>query len=243
MKKTKRTTKLLAFAPALLMIGITAVVASGVSIVSGATAASTVAVTGNVGSSLSTSPGVTGGAGAEGCGDEALAAFATNFAASNGCTITFSSNNVNGAAVVFENNNVGVGQSEAFFCSDGVDGVGGVRSCATDTGRLDDLVGSGNTIAASDDAFGIALADAKGDAATVAGSGVAGEFAIGGLDGTDAAWSGIPANGAAVQLCRIPQPNGGSNSECQFAFGGAGEGGTQGAGDYTGTLSLTAGLL
>jgi len=239
MKQSKRMTKLLAFLPAALVIGVTAIVASGMSVVSGATAASTVGVTGNVSSSFSTSPGVTGGGGLTGCSDETLGTFSNGFAPSNGCTITFSSNNVNGADVVFSNDTTGVGQSEAFFCSDGVDGVGGTRSCATDLGRLDDAVGIGQTILNGSDRFGLALMSLSGDGTPTQGTGVSAVDAD--PLSTDAVWSGIPVTASPIQLCRSTGPNT-TSTDCQFKFGGSGEL-SQGAGDYTGTLRLTAGLL
>lgn len=232
----KRVARLLAFGPAVIMVCVTAFVASGASIVGGATAASTVGVSGSVSSTFSTDPGLTG------CADETLTSFASAFAASNGCQISFTSNNATGAEVVFDNNNTGVGQSEAFFCSD-ADGAGTTytRSCSTDASRLENLVGKGNAIAA--DTFGLALTAVGGGGSsltTSAGSGVSAADAT--PLATDLIWAGVPAQGAAVQLCSLAEPNS-TTSTCDFVFGGQGEGATQGAGDYTGTLRLTAQLL
>lgn len=237
----RRKSTALAFLPALLAIGVTAVVASGASLISSATASTSVAVSGSVSSSFSTSPGATGGAGATGCADETIASFASAFARSNGCEVSFSSNNFTGSELVFENQATGVGQSEAFFCSDGITGAGGTRSCAVDSGRVDDLpAGAPTTIADGSDTFGIALM-AVNDVAE--GTAVGSDMAAVDSDpqGTDSVWVGIPANGAPKQLCAMGGSNSGT-STCQFAFGGSGEGGAQGAGDYTGTLSLTAAL-
>jgi len=240
MKLSPRTTKALAFAPALVAIGVTAIAASGLSLVSGATAATSVAVSGEVTSTFSTTPGATGGAGATGCADETIASFASAFAASNGCRVSFSSNNGSGSELTFENQNTGAGQNEAFFCSDGDDGAGGTRDCTLDVDRLEDVSGGPGTIANGSDQFGIALVATGGDGATVKGAAMANADAT--PTGADSIWVGIPANGAAAQLCAIAQPNS-TSSTCDFVFGGSGEGGTQGAGDYTGTMSLTAALL
>ncbi len=164
---TSRRHKLLAAAPALVVIGITALAASGLSLISGATAASTVGVTGTVASSFSTSPTTTGGGGATGCADEDLGPnFRSAAIASNGCTISFSSNNATGSQVVFENDNAG---AVDFFCGD-PDGAGALpRDCATDGNTVNDLVGSGNTLAS--EGFGIALKSVGGDAGTARGAG------------------------------------------------------------------------
>ncbi len=236
MKPTrKRTTRLLAFGPALVMMCVTAYVASGASVVGGATAASTVGVSGTVSSSFSTDPGVTGGAGATGCGDESVGtSFATAFAASNGCQISFSSNNGTGSQVAFENDNAG---AVDFFCAD-PDGAGALpRSCAADGNTVNDLTGTGNTLAA--EGFGLALMAVGGDAGTLAGAGVSA------ADPTplvgDSVWAGIPDQGSAAVLCRYPGAHTAS-STCQFAFGARGKGASQGAGSYSGTLRLTASL-
>jgi hypothetical protein len=233
--RSKRVTRLLAFGPALVMVSVTAWVASGASVVGTATGASTVGVTGTVSSSFSTDPGITGGGGASGCADESVGAgFASTAAASNGCTITFSSNNATGAHVVFDNNNAG---AVDFFCGD-PDGAGALpRDCATNGNTVDDLVGSGNMIVA--EGFGLALKSVGGDAGTARGSGISALNPAATLGA--ASWSGIPDQGSAVELCDFPSANT-TNSTCNFAFGALGKGGTQGAGDYSGTLRLTAAL-
>ncbi|MCW2925407.1 MAG: hypothetical protein JWM98_2811 [Thermoleophilia bacterium] len=238
--KTSKRTKLLAFAPALLVVGVTAVVASGASMVSGATAASTVAVNGTVASTFSTSPTTGTGSGPTSCTDETLVNFTGTFAASDGCQISFTSNNPTGAEVVMTNNSA---TDPAFFCAD-PDGAGAaVRTCASDAVRLEDLVGTGNTIPAASDFFGIALMSVGGTGATtgttVAGSGVSAPNAA--PTGASAVWAGIPKLAATSQLCKITENNA-TTSTCQFKFGGSGEGATQSAGDYTGTLKLTAQL-
>lgn len=237
MKPTqKRTMRLLAFGPALVVIFATAYVASGVSVVGSASGVSTVGVAGTVASTFSTDPGVTGGLGATGCADESVGStFKTAAGISNGCTITFSSNNGTGSEVVFENNNVG---AVDFFCAD-PDG-GGVlpRSCATNQNTVDDLVGSGNTLAT--EGFGLALVSTAGGDGATAGTGVsAADPTPTDIEGI---WAGIPDNGSAVQLCRYGSANTAAGSSCNFVFGALGKGVTQGAGDYTGTMLLTAAL-
>lgn len=232
---SKRATRLLAFGPALVMISVTAWVASGASVVGTATGASTVGVTGTVSTSFSTDPGVTGGGGATGCTGESVGSgFATVAGVSDGCTISFSSNNATGANVVFDNNNAG---AVDFFCAD-PDGAGALpRSCATDGNTVNDLVGPGNALTA--EGFGIALKSVGGDAGTARGAGISALNA--GASAAAASWSGIPDQGSAVELCDFPGANA-TTSTCNFAFGALGKGGTQGAGDYSGTLRLTAAL-
>jgi hypothetical protein len=228
--RSKRVTRLLAFGPALVMISVTAWVASGASVVGTATGASTVGVTGTVSSSFSTDPGVSGD-----CTGESFAAdFRTVARVTDGCTISFSSNNSTGANVVFENDNAG---AVDFFCAD-PDGAGPQpRSCAVDGNTVNDLVGSGNALTA--EGFGIALKSVGGDAGTARGAGISALNAS--ATPSTAAWSGIPDQGSAVELCDIPGANA-TTSTCNFAFGALGKGATQGAGDYSGTLRLTAAL-
>jgi hypothetical protein len=229
-----RRHQLLAFAPALVVIGITALTASGMSVVSGATAASSVGVTGTVTSTFSTDPGVTGGGGATGCADETVGTFASTAGISNGCTVSFSSNNATGSEIVFENDQAG---AVPFFCAD-PDGAGPLsRDCSVAGNTVANLSGAGNALAS--DRFGLALVSLGGDAGTTAGTGVSA------ADPAPAAastiWAGIPVQGSAAQLCRFATAHT-TSSSCNFVFGALGKGGTQGAGAYTGTLRLTAGL-
>lgn len=233
-----RRHKLLAAAPALVVIGITALTASGLSVVTGATAASTVGVTGTVATAGSADPEITN-PGAD-CADdgtnETLANFGTNFAATDGCRVDFYTNNVDGAEVLFEDD---FGAAGAFFCSDGDPTAGiqmGTRSCATDLGRLDNVPAQGSTILSSSDRFGLALMTAAGGGTVAAGSGVSAPDAT--PDGTEAIWS--PIDTTQRQLCTTSTPNtSGTLANCQFAFGGAGEGAGQGSGDYYGRIRLT----
>lgn len=236
MKKRNRTMKFLAFAPAALAIGVTAMTAAGGSLVSGATAASTVTVGGNVASSLSADPTIDGGTGTTGCASETLGTFAATFASSDGCEISFSSNSVSGSEVVFENDTVG---DARFFCADPPGAA--VRDCTPDSGSLDDAPAGPAAIANGSDSFGIALMGLNSVTPAdvpLRGSAMAAPNAAPG--GTDPVWVGIPLEGAAgVQLCRMAGANTTSPSRCQFKFGGSGDA-AQGAGTYTGTLRLTA---
>ena len=233
--RSKRITRLMAFGPALVVICVTAYAASGVSLVGSATGASTVGVTGTVSTSFSTDPTTTTGGGPTACDDESVGSFASAFVASNGCTLTWSSNNGTGSEIVFENDNAG---AVDFFCGD-PDGAGALpRDCTTNSNTVDDLVGTGNTLAT--EGFGLALVSTGGDAGTTNGAGVSAAF--GSVPAaTDAVWAGIPDQGSSVRMCSIPGPNA-TNSNCNFVFGALGKGGVQGAGDYSGTLRVTAAL-
>jgi hypothetical protein len=234
-KHSKRSMRLLAFGPALVIACVTAYAASGVSVVGSATGASTVGVTGTVGSTFSTDPGVTGGNGATGCADETVGtSFASSAGISNGCTITWSSNNGTGSEVVFENDNAG---AVDFFCAD-PDGAGALpRDCSTDANTVDDLTGNGNDLTGQ--GFGIALVSTAGGDGATAGSGVS--AADSSPDASESIWAGVPDQGSAAQLCSYGGANS-TTSSCNFVFGALGKGGTQGAGDYTGTLRITAAL-
>jgi hypothetical protein len=235
MKSTrKRTMRLMAFGPALVMVCIAAYAASGVSVVSSATGASTVGVAGSVTSTFSADPGLTGGTGPLACGDESVGAFASTAGMSDGCQVSFSSNNGTGSHIVFENDQAG---AVPFFCGD-PDGAGALpRDCSTAANTVSNLTGTGNQLTA--DSFGLALMAIGGDAGVVAGSGVSAPNAAPGA--TDNVWAGIPAQGSAAELCRFPGAHT-TNTTCQFKFGALGKGGVQGAGDYTGTLRLTTAL-
>ncbi|MCW2961343.1 MAG: hypothetical protein JWM90_1730 [Thermoleophilia bacterium] len=240
MQKTTKRTKLIAFVPALVVIGITAFAASGASIITGATAASSIGVGGSVTTSITTNPTVDGSVGGTGCASETIGTtFANASGVSDGCQITFSSNGGNGAEVRFENAETAAGQIEAFFCAD-ADGAGpGTRTCTAPAGRLEDRPAAPGALAA--DQFGIALRAVAGDGGTpTAGAGVAAADASP-LAG-DLIWVGVPANGASAQLCHSTAPNT-TGTTCDFVFGGYGAGtASQGSGDYTGTLNVTTTL-
>jgi hypothetical protein len=235
-----RRARLLAFAPALVCIGVTAFVASGASLVSGASAVTSVNVTGTVSTTLATDPVITGGGGATGCADETLASgFASAFRVSNGCQVSINSNGLNGVSVLMDNNNAAANDANGFFCVD-ADGAGaGARDCGTvgnQEARLDNVTGVNQTVNAAD-TFGVTLMAVAGSGSPAAGTGAP---TLSGATPTAAAavWNEIPDNGAATQLCRTAGPNT-TDATCQFAFGGQGSGATQSSGDYSGTLRLT----
>jgi hypothetical protein len=245
-----RRQKLLAAAPALVIGCMTIYVASGASVVGSATGASSVGVVGSVSTSFSADPGLTGGTGATGCSDESVGiTFKSAAGISNGCTITFSSNNGTGSRVVFDNNNAG---AVDFFCADpdrvdsnGDGDVGdagesdgaAARSCATDSNTVNDLIGTGNSLGS--EGFGIALKSLSGDVGTAAGGGVSAADPT--PLATDSVWAGIPDNGSAAALCTFGTAHA-TDSSCNFVFGALGKGATQGAGGYSGTLRITTEL-
>lgn len=232
MKPTrKRVTRLMAFGPAIVMICVTAFVASGASVVGGATA-STVNITGSVTGSASIDATPTGGTGATGCADEDLDTFETGFDVTNGCRITFATNYAAGGYVDFADALGGA----AFFCSDGVTGVGGTRDCTVAANRVENVAANGSAIA--DDTVGLALTAVAGG---FGGTDATGGTGVAAPDATPTAietiWS--PINGTARRLCDTTQPNGvGTEATCDFVVGADGSA-TTGAGDYTGQISLT----
>ena len=229
--KTKKT-RFLAFLPAAIAVGLTVVVASGISLIPGATAASTVGVTGSVATSGSADPDISAGDCADDGTNESLALFNAGAVVTDGCEMTFYTNNALGASVMFSND---FGAEAAFFCNDLDTAAGvqvGTRSCATATNRVAD-VASNSAIGA--DSFGLALKRANGGGGNNEGSGV--EAADATPTAAEAIW--YPITGVAAQLCDTSSPNDGSTlATCGFAFGGQGKGGTQSAGDYYGRLRL-----
>lgn len=226
MKKSKRMTRLLAFGPALVMVAVTAFVASGASIVGGANA-SLVNVTGSVNGSVSTDATSVVGS----CTDTALDNFETAFDATDDCTVEFAANYAAGAEVQFSDNNGGA----AFFCSDGVVGAGGTRDCTVAGNRVENVAANS---ALTNDTVGIALTSTNAaggvepatrgatfiDAADVNAAPTAG----------DAVW--YPITAAAQELCFTTAPN--TNTRCSFRVGADGDSAT-GSGDYTGQINLT----
>ncbi len=232
----KRFTRLMAFGPALVIVCVTAYAASGVSIVGSATGASTVGVTGSVGVAASADPDLTGGDCADDGTNETLAAaWATTGAFTDGCTITFYTNNTAGAEVLFEDDN---GSATNFFCGDADPTAGyqaGTRDCATDVNAVDNVAGTAGGDPITADTFGIGLTALGGGGSPAAGSGV--EAAQAAALAT-AMW--YPINSTQAQLCTSTAPNTSSTqTSCTFALAGQGEGVTQGAGDYLGTVRLT----
>lgn len=236
-KKTSTRAKLLAFAPALLAIGATAFVASGVSLVPGATA-STVSVSGTVTTSLASDPTIpvdTGCPGASGGTSATATAFPAGWestpsfiggSTTTKCTIQFEGNTR--AEVLFKNDFAGDAKS---FCND-PDGAGAAaRSCAS--GGVSD-VGGGGTLTGSDQ-FGIALSALSGPAA--AGASMAAPAAS---NASANMWRPVPTNAAAgTRLCATAAANVGTPALCSFALGVNGTGGTQPSGTYSAVINFT----
>ncbi len=234
MKPTrKRATRLLAFGPALVMVCVTAYVASGASLVSGATAASTVGVAGTVGVLGSGDPDP-GSDCDDGDGYKGFPAdWRSNAQVTTGCTVEFYTNNGLGTAVMFEDAN---GSATNFFCGDADPTPGyqsGTRDCDTDSNALDN-VAPNSAVGNNSDTFGIGLTAIGGGGSPTFGTGVE---AAQPASAATAMW--YPINNTQRQLCRSTAPNtSATTATCTFAFAAAGEGATQGAGDYLGTMNL-----
>jgi hypothetical protein len=224
-RKLSRRQKLIAFAPALIVGCMTIYVASGASVVSGATA-STVNISGSVNGSVATDATLSG------CADTALDTFEAGYDVTSGCTVTFAANYGAGAEVQFEDNNNG---NAAFFCSDGVVGAGGTRSCATAEDRVENVAANS---AITNDTLGIALTGMTGagndtgtrgsafiDAADVDSSPTAAE----------AIW--YPITDADQELCFTTLASS-TSTTCTFVVGADGDAATA-SGDYTGQIDLT----
>lgn len=234
---TARAGKLMAFLPAAIIITVTAIAASGASIIPGATAASTVGVTATVSTSGSADPDLTGGDCSDNGTDETFPSGTWNTVGTgdvtDGCVIQFYTNNAAGAEVQFANAD---GGAAAFFCGDADATAGiqiGTRDCTTDANRVEDVVGGS---AITQDTFGLALKSIGGGGGNAAGSGVSA------ADGTPTVAETIwhPIATAAAQLCTTNSPNtSGTQATCGFAFGAMGDGGSQAAGDYYGSVDLT----
>lgn len=242
-KKTRsRRARLLAFTPALVCIGVTAFVASGASLVPGASAVTTVGVSGTVSSTFTADPTAGGGSGPTSCTDETLTSFDSAFAASDGCQISFTTNNINGATVTMDNALSGANDANGFFCADPAGAAPrdcGAAGAAGTEARLDNVAAVNSTITA--DTFGVALMSIGGSGGVSAGAGAPTVNAA--PTAATPVWNPIPANGAGTVLCQTSGPNSGTSSTCQFKFGGRGSGASQGAGAYSGSLRLTTALL
>ncbi len=229
MKPTrKRATRLLAFGPALVLMCVTAYVASGASVVGSASAVSTAGVTGTVSTAGSADPDVSSGtcAGETAVGGEALAAnWETTLTMTNGCLLTFWTNNGNGATVNYVDDYGGT----TFFCKDGAPGgaADATRICGTDNQNVDNE-GGDHLIANGGDEFGIALTALSGPA--VSGAHAA-AVPVANPTTTDAVWWGV--TNSARELCKTTSSNtSGTLANCTFKMGVSRERENQGAGSY-----------
>ena len=170
MKSTrKRATRLMAFGPALVMICVTAYVASGASVVGSASAVSTAGVTATVATAGSSDPDVSDPscAGETSAAGEALAAgWESALRTTGGCMLSFWTNDPQGATVSYANDFA----DGTFFCIDTDPGVGVTRDCSADNTRAEN-VAAGGAIANGDDEFGIALTGLSGGGNVTNGSG------------------------------------------------------------------------
>ncbi|MCB0879817.1 MAG: hypothetical protein KDC46_12665 [Thermoleophilia bacterium] len=234
--RTRRTRRLLAFGPALVAICITAYAASGVSVVGSASAVSTAGVSGTVATAGSSDPDVSDGScsGETAVAGEALTAgWESNLTTTNGCLLSFWTNNATGATVSYADDHGGT----TFFCLDPTPGVTpGDRDCSADNKRVENA-GSGVAIANGSDLFGIALTALSGGGGVTNGTEATGTPVVNPGTG-DAVWWGITSS--AQDLCTTTTSNtSGSLANCTFKMGGSGEGATQGAGTYYGRAVLT----
>jgi hypothetical protein len=222
--KLSRRHKLLAFAPALVVIGITAAVASGISLVPGAGAASsTITIDGSVSAGMSVTPDTT--AACAGSSTVSFGDFTTGapVVSGSGCTVSFATNSTNGA-------NVSIDDTDAapFFCT-------GACTAASNL-SVENVAANAVThgTALSDDTFGVAVTGTAGTPAPAAGA----NFTI---DGTPTAAEAIwgPVAAAPSNLCETTAVTSVTQS-CSFAFGLDGQNSTNTPGAYGGTANVLA---
>lgn len=219
-----RRQKLLAFGPALLAIGTTAIVASGASIIPGATAANTLTVNGSVATTMSIPSDTTSAC--SGTAISNLGAFEDGAVHTSpaACTISFASNSVNGVNVTVADNDA----AAPFFKT----GAGG-----TDNSELDNVTPGAGGVALADDSFGIALTATAGTPTPAAGA----NFEIDGTPATQTGGETIwgPVGAANATICETTALTTATQS-CSFVFGVDGQGATQTSGSYTGVANIVA---
>lgn len=223
----KRTSRLLAFGPALVMICATAFVASGVSVVGSATgASSTLDVTGSVAAGMSVTPDTTsactGGTNAiAAIGDFSDGAY---HQAGAPCTISFATNSTNGAYVTIDDAN-----AVPFFCT---------ASCAAASNdSVENVAAAAGGSALGNDNFGVALTAVGGTPAPVAGTNFEIDPTPGTQTGAETIWA--PVDAAPARMCETSALTTATQS-CTFTFAVDGQGATQTAGSYTGTANILA---
>jgi hypothetical protein len=224
--KLSRRHKLLAFAPALVVIGITAAVASGISIIPGASAANTVTVNGTVTATMSvasdTSTAACGGGtpGILSVGDFSDGAY---HASGGACTITYATNDPTGAHVTISDNDA----TAPFFCT--------APCVAASNNAVENPAGTPGGAALANDQFGVALASMSGTPAPTKGTNYAAPNAA--PLGTDAVWA--PVGTAAATVCTTNAATT-VNETCGVKFGVDGQGATQTSGSYSGVANFVA---
>ncbi|MCW2927966.1 MAG: hypothetical protein JWM86_1934 [Thermoleophilia bacterium] len=218
---SSRSRKFIAFIPAMVVMGVVAITASGLSIIPGAGAASTLSVTGNVTAGMSISPDTAsacGGGSTVPIGDFSAG---TPIVAGTGCTVTFATNSVNGANVTIDDVD-----AAPFFCT-------GACTAASNL-SVENVAAAAGGSALGDDNFGVALTAVAGTPAPVAGT----NFTV---DATPTAAESIwaPVAAAPSNFCQTSAVTTATQS-CSIRFAADGQGATQTAGSYAGTANVLA---
>lgn len=220
-KKMTRRQKVVAFTPALVVLGITALTASGMSVVPGATAANTVTASGTVTKTMSVPLDTAdGNCAAQSVGDFTDGAFRTSVGT---CMVTFATNSTAGAAVTIRDND----STAPFFCT------------AACTDASNNSLGGPSALgpeALGNDQFGVAVQAVGGSPTPTAGS----EFAVD-PDGVPTAAELIwgPVGTTDLTICATSSETT-ANNTCTLRFAVDGQGSTQTAGTYNGTVYLNA---
>ena len=222
--KMSRRHKLFAAAPALLVIGITTITASGLSVISGANAASTVTVSGSVAAAMSISPDTNTascGLGSLGIGDFSGGAFTQTGAT---CLVQFATNSVNGAYLAIDDSN-----AAPFFCT--------ATCTATSNDAVENATSAAGGSALGNDQFGAALIGVAGTPAPVAGTNFELDLSPGTQTGAETIWG--PVDAALARVCETTAVTSVTQS-CTMTFAADGQGATQTAGAYSGTANVLA---
>lgn len=238
MKQSPKRTRLLAFLPAAIVIGVVAGTAAGISIIPSATAAD-LEVTGSVDATISTPATPPGGqTGAAGTCNSVTptGGSAASFAITAGwesaavvtgaCSVNFGSTNGQ-IQLTYQNANAG----SAFYCNHP---GGGARDCTAGVDNVGNVDVNGQIDA---NEFGISVHSTMTNA--VPGTGFVGnDTPTAGAN----IWRPIPNNASPAQLCRSSAAGDGT---CIFHLGVRGKGANplQNNGNYSGRLQLTAAQL
>ena len=216
-----RRHKILAFIPALVVIGVVAVTASGLSIIPGAGAASTIGVAGTVSAGMSVNPDTAtacAGTSNVSVGDFSDGAF---HASASDCTMSFATNSPNGANVTIDD-----ADAAPFFCT------GTCVAASNDT--VENVPAAAGGSALGDDQFGVALISVAGTPAPVAGP----NFELNAAP-TGASTTWAPVAPAIANFCQTSALTTVTQS-CTIRFAVDGQGATQTAGTYGGTANILA---
>ena len=219
-----RRQKLVAFGPAIVVIGLTAALATGWSLIPGAGAASTLTVGGTVSAGMSVNPDTAtacAGTNSTSVGDFSDGAF--HGSAAN-CTVSFATNSVNGANVTIDD-----ADAIPFLCT---------GSCtAGSNNTVENVTAAAGGAALADDTFGVALVSVAGTPAPVAGANFKVDPSPASQTGGEAIWG--PIDAAPANICQTSAVTTVTQS-CTFGFGVDGQGATQTSGSYSGTANILA---